>query len=171
MARVLYIDDDEGLCRLVRRAMERRGHTIETASGGTEGLERLREGRFDLVAVDHYMPGMDGLETLAAMARLPHPPPVVYVTGSEEGRVAVAALKAGAADYIVKTIGDDFFDLLQSTFTQVLDRRRLEAEKAEAEAKLRASYERVEALLKEANHRVANSLQIVSAFVRLQASA
>ncbi len=171
MARVLYIDDDEGLCRLVRRAMERRGHTIETASGGTEGLERLREGAFDLVAVDHYMPGMDGLETLAAMARLPHPPPVVYVTGSEEGRVAVAALKAGAADYIVKTIGDDFFDLLQSTFAQVLDRRRLEAEKAEAEAKLRTSYERVEALLKEANHRVANSLQIVSAFVRLQASA
>ncbi|RZM27859.1 MAG: response regulator, partial [Sphingomonas sp.] len=127
--------------------------------------------RFDLIAVDHYMPGMDGLETLEALRRLPDPPPVVYVTGSEEGRIAVAALKAGAADYVVKTVGDDFFDLLAASFEQVRARALLEQEKASAEADLRASNARLEALLGEVNHRVANSLQLVSAMVRLQATA
>jgi two-component sensor histidine kinase len=126
---------------------------------------------FDLIAVDHYMPGMDGLETLERLAALPVMPPVVYVTGSDEGRIAVAALKAGAADYVVKTIGDDFFDLLAASFDQVLDRSRLALEKARAEEDLRASNARLEALLGEVNHRVANSLQLVSAMVRLQAGA
>ncbi len=117
------------------------------------------------------MPGMDGLETLERLGALPAPPPVVYVTGSDEGRIAVAALKAGAADYVVKTVGEDFFDLLAASFVQVLDRARLAREKAAAEEDLRASNARLEALLGEVNHRVANSLQLVSAMVRLQASA
>ena len=75
-------------------------------------MPRSREPTFDLVAVDHYMPGQDGLATLPAFVRCLICPPVVYVTGSEESRIAVAALKAGAADYVVKTIGEDFFDLL-----------------------------------------------------------
>jgi len=114
------------------------------------------------------MPGMDGLETLAAITALPDPPPVVYVTGSDEGRIAVAALKAGAADYVVKTVGDDFFDLLSASFTQVLDRARLERAKAAAETELRATNARLEAMLSEVNHRVANSLQLVSAMIGLQ---
>ncbi|MEN3793914.1 response regulator [Fulvimarina sp. MAC3] len=170
MARILYIDDDEGLCQLMRRAMRRRGETIETASSGQAGLDLLKSDSFDLVAVDHYMPGMDGLDTLKAIRELSHPPPVVYVTGSEEGQVAVAALKAGAADYIVKSADDNFIDLLQSTFSQVLESRRLANEKADAEQQLRVSNERLAALLQEANHRVANSLQIVSSLVRMQAS-
>lgn len=47
------------------------------ADGGEEGLALAGAQAFDLVAVDHYMPGMDGLETLAALAALPTPPPVV----------------------------------------------------------------------------------------------
>ncbi len=141
------------------------------AEGGAEGVVLAASQPFDLVAVDHYMPGMDGLETLEQLKALPSPPPVVYVTGSDEGRIAVAALKAGAADYVVKTVGDDFFDLLAASFEQVLDRSRLAREKARAEEDLRASNARLEALLGEVNHRVANSLQLVSAMVRLQASA
>ncbi len=141
------------------------------AEGGAEGVVLAASQEFDLVAVDHYMPGMDGLETLERLGALPAPPPVVYVTGSDEGRIAVAALKAGAADYVVKTVGEDFFDLLAASFRQVLDRSRLAREKARAEEDLRASNARLEALLGEVNHRVANSLQLVSAMVRLQASA
>jgi two-component sensor histidine kinase len=169
-ARVLYIDDDEGLRLLASRTLRRRGFEVTTAGSGAEGVELAVSGAFDLVAVDHYMPEQDGLETLAALRALSEPPPVVYVTGSEESRIAVAALKAGAADYVVKSIGEDFFDLLATSFAQTLERVRLTKEKAEAEARLRASNERLEALLKEVNHRVSNSLQMVSAFVHMQAS-
>ncbi|SUJ34197.1 Transcriptional regulatory protein AfsQ1 [Sphingomonas paucimobilis] len=109
-ARILYIDDDDALRRLVARALARRGWAVTGAASGAEGVALAAEGGFDLVAVDHYMPGMDGLETLTAINALREPPPVVYVTGSDEGRIAVAALKAGAADYVVKAVGEDFFD-------------------------------------------------------------
>lgn len=171
MDRILYIDDDAGIRRLASRALARRGWDVTVAEGGEIGVRIAAEQSFHLVAVDHYMPGIDGLETLARLRALPDPPSVVYVTGSEEQRVAVAALRAGASDYVVKSVGDDFFDLLDASFRAVLARSQLEKQKAAAEESLRVSNARLEALLAEVNHRVANSLQIVSAMVRLQASA
>ena len=170
-ARILYIDDDAGLRRLAERALTRRGMTVTSAASGAEGLERAAAECFDLVAVDHYMPGMDGLETLKRLRALPDPPPVVYVTGSEESRIAVAAMKGGAIDYVVKSVGDDFFDLLAASISHAMATVRLQRAKDAAEAELRASNARLEALLHEVNHRVANSLQLVSAFVQLQSNA
>jgi two-component sensor histidine kinase len=170
--RVLYIDDDEGLRRLVARALTRRGYEVTLAANGEEGLALAQQDRFDIVALDHYMPGLGGFETLKALvAEQPDALPIVYVTGSDETRVAVAALKAGAADYVVKVVSDEFFDLLDNAFTQALEQVRLRRKTAEAEEALRASNQRLQALLREVNHRVANSLQLVSAFVHLQASA
>lgn len=128
-----------------------------------------RENAFNLVAVDHYMPGLDGLATLSLLRKLPDCPPIVYVTGSEESRIAVAALKSGADDYVVKSVGEDFFDLLASSFEQVLERAELRRARKQAESDLRASNARLEALLHEVNHRVANNLQTVISFVALQA--
>jgi len=169
--RVLYIDDDPGIRRLAARALERRGYSVTLAENGADGIALAAAERFDVVAVDHYMPGLDGLETLERLQALPDTPPVVYVTGSEEGRIAVAALKAGASDYVVKTVGEDFFDLLVAAFDQVRRRAELEHQKAAVEEDLRASNARLSALLGEVNHRVANSLQLVLAMVQLQAGA
>ena len=168
---VLYIDDDDGLRRLAARALERRGYGVTTAGDGDAGLALALSGGFDLIAVDHYMPGQDGLTVLGRLAEAGVSAPVVYVTGSEESRIAVAALKAGAADYVVKSVGDDFFDLLDRAFRQALERAALLRQRDEAEEALRSSNERLAALLREVNHRVANSLQMVSGFVQLQASA
>jgi len=166
--RILYIDDDEGIRRLVSRSLTRKGYDVSVAAGGAEGVAMVETARFDLVAVDHYMPGLDGLATLEALRALPDCPPIVYVTGSEESRIAVAALKSGADDYVVKSVGEDFFNLLASSFEQVLERAQMRAGRERAEAELRLSNARLEALLKEVNHRVANNLQMVMSFIALQ---
>lgn len=171
LPRILYIDDDEGLCRLVSRALSKRGYDVSVATNGPDGVAMVAASGFDLVAVDHYMPGYDGLSTLEALRALPTVPPIIYVTGSEESRIAVAALKAGAVDYVVKTVGDDFFDLLTNAFNTALTAVALAAQRIEAELALRASNARLEALLHEVNHRVANSLQLVSAFIHMQSRA
>ena len=168
-AKILYIDDDEGLRRLTERALRRRGYVVETAAGADEGVAAARANPFDLVAVDHYMPGKDGMHALAELQAFDPALPVIYVTGSDESRLAVAALKAGAMDYVVKTADADYFDLLGGAVDQALATVRLRREHAHAEQQLRETNARLESLLHEVNHRVANSLQLVSALVGMQA--
>ena len=137
-ARILYIDDDLGLCRLVQKDLERKGYVVEVATDGASGLARTAKGGIDIVALDHYMPNQGGLETLAGIRNLAEPPPVIYVTAMQEGQVAVAALKAGATDYVAKDAQGEFLPLLQKAIDAALDavmlRRAKEA--AESESKL-----------------------------------
>lgn len=168
--RLLYIDDDRGLSRLVEKELGRHGFAVTCASDGDAGLEILaaRAGDFDVVALDHYMPGRDGLDVLPDIIALTDPPPVVYVTGAQEGRIAVAALRAGAADYVIKDVSEDFTTLLRNALEESVSRRRLQRENDEAQEMVRLARDRAEAMLREVNHRVGNSLQLVSSFMSLQ---
>jgi two-component sensor histidine kinase/CheY-like chemotaxis protein len=168
--RLLYIDDDRGLSRLVEKELGRHGYAVTCAPDGDAGLELLiaRPGQFDAVALDHYMPGRDGLDVLPDIVALTDPPPVVYVTGAQEGRIAVAALRAGAADYVIKDVSEDFTALLRNAIEEAVRRLRLQREHIEAQEQVRLARDRAEAMLREVNHRVGNSLQLVSSFMSLQ---
>lgn len=170
-ARILYIEDDQGLGRLVRRTLEARGYQVEVVTDGAQGLARLRDGGVDLVALDHHMPGQTGLDVLPRICELEDAPPVIYVTGSEDSRVAVAALKAGAVDYVWKDVQGHFRELLAEAVATALEQARLRRAEREAQEAVREAKDRAELLLIEVNHRVANSLAIVAAMARLQSSA
>jgi DNA-binding response OmpR family regulator len=123
--RLLYVDDDRALSRLVQKELGRHGYDVVCAGDGDEGLRLMAEGGWDVCALDHYMPGRDGIDVLPEMIALPDAPPVVYVTGAQEGSLAVAALRAGAADYVIKDVSEDFTSLLRSAIDDALTRRRL----------------------------------------------
>jgi adenylate cyclase len=144
--RLLYIEDDAGLATLVKRDMERRGWVVELAHDGVAGLARLAQGGIDVVALDHYMAGQDGLTTLVEMRKMLQPPPVVYVTGTDDSKVAVAALKAGAADYVFKDVREDFFTLLHAALTAALELQTMRQAREAAEAEVSRKNKELEAL-------------------------
>lgn len=166
--RVLYVDDDPILARLVERSLGRLGYVVVHAEDIERGRALLAGGGFDAVVLDHFLKAGTGLSFLREIVAAPDTVPVVYVTGSSEAQVAVEALKAGAADYVIKTVGDEFMPLLANALGQALENAQLKRAKLKAEREIRLAKERAEVLLAEVNHRVGNSLALAAALIRLQ---
>jgi diguanylate cyclase (GGDEF)-like protein/PAS domain S-box-containing protein len=125
-ARLLLVDDDPDCREMVSRRLSRRGFEVETAASGEEGLERIHGSNYDLVLLDHNMPGMTGMELLRLL-RATHSSmelPVVMLTAQSDSAHVVKALELGADDYVVKPVD---IDVTVARIRTQLSRRRAEA--------------------------------------------
>lgn len=85
MASVLVVDDDPAVRTTIKLVLERNGHRVSVAADGRAGLAALAAGGFDLLVVDLFMPGMDGLETLREARQRRADLPVIVMSGTSLG--------------------------------------------------------------------------------------
>jgi len=102
--RILVVDDDPQIRRVMRATLTARGYEVNDAPSGEAALGRLREQACDLVLLDMNMPGMDGLETCRTI-RAGSEVPIIMLTVRNTEQDKVDALDAGADDYITKPFG------------------------------------------------------------------
>lgn len=99
---LLVVDDEPKVVALLRRALEREGHTLEFATTGNDALATVKEGTFDAVVLDVMIPPPDGLEVCRQMRKLGIWTPVLLLTGRGTVQDRVSGLDAGADDYLAK---------------------------------------------------------------------
>lgn len=148
--RVLYVDDDIPLARLLIQAVEAAGYIVDHAPDGQKGLALLEQIPYDVLLVDHLMPVYSGLDVLRAVASRGPMPPTIMITGAGNETVAVEAMKLGATDYIVKDLDCSFLEVLPTVIERALAQKRLLDEKRRAEAALQESEERYRRLFENA---------------------
>ena len=147
--RILYLEDDKGLARLLQRKMRREGYKLDTAHDGIAGLAILEKQSYDVLLVDHKMPGFSGLEVIRRLAAGGMLPPTVMVTGAGDESTAVEAMKLGAGDYIVKDTAGGYLELIPLVVEKILNRKRLIDAKEKAEQDMRQAYDKLEKLVYE----------------------
>lgn len=81
MARIQVVDDDQAIRTTIKLLLEREGHDVALAEDGRKGLEQFRTGHFDLLIVDIFMPGMDGLETIRSILQVQPDIPIIVISG------------------------------------------------------------------------------------------
>jgi DNA-binding response OmpR family regulator len=100
--RVLVIDDDRKLCRLIREYLEPMGYEVGAAHSGTDGVDRALGEAWDAVILDVMLPGLDGFEVLKQIRRASDVP-VLMLTARGEEADRIVGLEIGADDYLPKT--------------------------------------------------------------------
>jgi len=102
MAKILVVDDDQGMREFLEIMLSREGYRVSTSSDAGKALSRCRKEAFDLIITDLKMPKMDGLGFLKEIKELSPETMVILITAYASGETAVTAMKEGAYDYIEK---------------------------------------------------------------------
>ncbi len=144
--RILYLEDDIGLARLLVKKMERSGFSVEIANNGKTGLLMLEKSDYDVIITDQQMPEMSGLEVIQHLSKTGLMPPIIMVTGAGNEQIAVDAMKLGASDYIIKDVDGVYLNLLPTVIQQVIQQQQLIRERKQALEDLQESEERYRTL-------------------------
>ena len=132
-AKILVVDDEAAILRLLKEALSQWGYQVTGASSGAEALQALRGDMFDAVITDIRMPDMNGLELLKEIKRHDESVEVVVMTGYPTIASAVEALKEGAFDYLSKPL---LLDELRHLMVRMTERRFLRGEVHSLRARL-----------------------------------
>ena len=106
MSRILVVDDEPLITRVLRRGLSSKGFEVQVANDGEEGLSVFKQWAPDLLVADLAMPGMGGLELTRRIRKISTTPILILSVKGEE-RTKVEALETGADDYVTKPFGMD----------------------------------------------------------------
>jgi len=123
MSRILIVDDEPGIRQSLKGVFDDEGFTTEAVGSGEDCLRRLEETPFDLILLDIWLPGIDGLETLRRIRELSPATHIIIISGHATIATAVSATKLGAYDFIEKPLSLEHTLL---TVRNALSHRRLE---------------------------------------------
>ena len=112
--RILVIDDSAIVREKMHEMLSSRNYEVDMASSGAECLAKLAEKKYDLLLLDFIMPEMNGLDVLRELNGKKYDLPCIMMTGKGNEEIAVQAMRLGALDYVVKTVGylESFPDLI-----------------------------------------------------------
>ncbi|GAB3563395.1 heavy metal response regulator transcription factor [Spirosoma luteolum] len=108
--KILVIEDERKLARFIRQGLEQHGHVADLAFSGTEGLDKVAGGLYDLVLLDLMLPGQTGFEVLQNLRAFGLAVPVIILSALSDPEKVVQGLDLGAVDYLRKPF--DFSELL-----------------------------------------------------------
>lgn len=112
--RILLIDDEMEFVTTLAERLEIRGFSTTTAGDGETALALIRKHTFDVVILDLFMPGMNGLETLKHIRQMVPGLPVILLTGHGSTREGMEGMRLGAMDYLMKPLAiEDLMEKLQ----------------------------------------------------------
>jgi len=108
--KIIIVEDDEGLNRLIQKTLNREGFQTESALTGDEARKKISGKPGELILLDYQLPDMTGIQLIQELLEKYGPIPFVMMTGHGNEKIAVEMLKSGAMDYIVKE--GDFIEIL-----------------------------------------------------------
>jgi two-component system response regulator PilR (NtrC family) len=127
MAKILVVDDDQGMRDYLEIMLSREGYDVTTASGGREAISACKKRKYDLVITDLKMPKISGIDILKAVKEHSPETMVILITGYASGETAIEAMKEGAYDYLEKNFT---VDDLKSTIQDALSKKGVKEEDA-----------------------------------------
>lgn len=132
-ARILVVDDGEDILNMLSGSLEDEGYEVFTARDGTEAMQLVRTKHPEVIFLDIWLPGMDGIQTLKAIKEFDTDIEVVIMTGHGTVNTAVQAIKLGAADFLEKPLS---LDAVLETIRRMIEQNLLQREGG-PEARLR----------------------------------